>query len=71
MKGGGGIGLRWPPFSKYIQQSNGSWRPGWVIYWVGRAAGEERMGGYSAIVLAVQLINKNIIKKYIVALGGP
>jgi hypothetical protein len=33
------------------------------LYWGGRAAGVERMGGHSAIVLAVQLINKNIIRK--------
>ncbi len=66
---GGGVGLRWPPFSKYIQQSNGSWHPGWVIYWGGHAAGVERTGGHSAIVLAIQLINKNIKKKYIVAVA--
>ncbi len=60
---GGGVGLRWPPFSKYIQQSNGSWHPGWVIYMGGRAARVERTGGHSAIVLVVQLTDKNIIKK--------
>jgi hypothetical protein len=60
---GGGVGLRWPSFSKYIQQSNGNWRPGWFTYWEGRAARVERTGGHSAIVLAVQLVVENIIKK--------
>jgi hypothetical protein len=62
-RGGGGVGLRWPPFSKYIQQSNGSWHLWCFIYWGGRAAGVERTGGHSTIVLAVQLIDKNTIKK--------
>jgi hypothetical protein len=35
----------------------------WYIYWGGCAAGVEHTGGHSAIVLAVQLIDKNIIKK--------
>ncbi len=46
----GVVGLRWPLFSKYIQQSNGSWHPGWVIYWGGCPAGVELTGGHSAIV---------------------
>ncbi len=41
----GGIGLRWPPFYKYIQQSYGSWRPGWGIYWGGSKARAECVGG--------------------------
>jgi hypothetical protein len=41
-----------------IQQSNGIWCLGWVIYWGGCATGVERMVGHSAIVLAVQLIDK-------------
>ncbi len=45
MRDRGGIGLRWPPFYKYIQQSNGSWHPGWGIYWGGSEAGAERVGG--------------------------
>ncbi len=31
------------------------------MYWGGRAAEVERTGGHSAIVLAVQLIDENII----------
>ncbi len=30
---------------KYIQQSNGSWHPGWGMYWGGSKAGAERVGG--------------------------
>jgi hypothetical protein len=44
---------------------------GWVIYWGGRAAGVEHTGGHSAIVLAVQLIGKNIIKKIYCGLRWP
>ncbi len=62
---GGGVGLRWPPFSKYIQQSNGSWHPGWFIYLGEHATGVGCTWGHSAIVLAIQLIKKYISSKKI------
>jgi hypothetical protein len=43
-RGAGCLGLRWPPFINFMQQSNSSWRRRWKGCWGWCAAGEEHVG---------------------------
>ena len=43
-RGGGCLGLRWPPFYQYKQQSNGRWCQRKRVHWRRGKAGLERVG---------------------------
>jgi hypothetical protein len=56
-RGGGRLGLRWPPFYGYKQQSNRGWLRRWKGFRGGRATRAERVGRSFALHLG-QLIEK-------------